>query len=534
MRLSSLLSAAFLLVSAAAQDPNGGTHSDHFDARKYAFLDRLLVTPVSHPRLYSFTGRWLRSPTAHPYAPAYHSTLWPGNSVTVLFFGERASLKLLPQPQGPVEHYSFVVSIDGGDDVRYDTPGFDTSAPNPDGHYIPLELNPSTTAGSPQKRAAKKLLEPHTVRITSMADTPLSFEGLLVENTQVNQGQAWADQQALRPTLEFIGEGLDAERPGGFHRSEPYTPAVGEAQESPKTALFSTTHYVLAETLGVRHYQISAGVCLLSACDSRKLPGLESQYWQTSPLDWRGKAPPEDKFSPHHTSNLVTPWRFPAVSTAPPVPVNPTTHVIVDLGVLDVLMNHADPAAYTHALTLFLARLRTRAHPAAKVIVIGHRGTPAASVLPANPATAQLRDTLFAATQSAVAALADPATVFAPVALSARDPAETSYLRAICPHLLPPPSIVAKTKAIFVKSASITRAQRVCLQLDEVTYRRGARGVFWVVVLGALALAGLWVAKSTVIGALAAVVGRKRLGMVEESEGLLENGMGANGRRKDG
>lgn len=31
----------------------GGTHSDVFDAQKYSLLDRLLVTPRTHPHLFS-------------------------------------------------------------------------------------------------------------------------------------------------------------------------------------------------------------------------------------------------------------------------------------------------------------------------------------------------------------------------------------------------------------------------------------------------------------------------------------------------
>jgi hypothetical protein len=49
--LPTLLVLVAPLVS--AQDPSSGTHSDHFDAQKYSLLDRLLITPRTHPDLFS-------------------------------------------------------------------------------------------------------------------------------------------------------------------------------------------------------------------------------------------------------------------------------------------------------------------------------------------------------------------------------------------------------------------------------------------------------------------------------------------------
>ena len=53
MRFSSLLTSALLVALSLAQDPNGGAHSDHFDAEKYMLLDQLLITPKTHSNLFS-------------------------------------------------------------------------------------------------------------------------------------------------------------------------------------------------------------------------------------------------------------------------------------------------------------------------------------------------------------------------------------------------------------------------------------------------------------------------------------------------
>jgi hypothetical protein len=207
----------------------------------------------------------------------YHATLWPGNSVTILFYGDSASLKLAPKPQGLVKQYSFV-SIDGGTDVRYEVPNFDRKTKH---HYVPIELTPSpTTVSDSQTRwDSGGSLKPHTLRITSISSTPISFEGLTVTNTLITQRRRWIEQQSHRQVIEFIGEGLDAERPGGFLRTDPYNV---EQRESAKDALMSTIHYRLAERIGVLHSHMAANVCLLSSCNIGT-PGLETQYFYTSP-----------------------------------------------------------------------------------------------------------------------------------------------------------------------------------------------------------------------------------------------------------
>ncbi|KAA8912324.1 hypothetical protein FN846DRAFT_324558 [Sphaerosporella brunnea] len=522
MRLISLSALVLLAASVFAQDPNGGAHSEVFDRQKYTVLDQLLITPKTHPNLFSFTGRWLRSPTGHPHSPAYHATLWPGNSVTILIFGETVTVKLLPKPQGRVEHYSFVVSIDGGPDVRYNTDGFDTSAQSKDGHYIPIDFNALKKAT--QKRTAVATLEPHTVRITSIAVTPFSFEGVMVQNTQIAQGHTWEEAQARRPTVEFIGEGIDAERPGGFFRSEQYTPPLGENPESPIDAIYSTIHYKLAENLAVRHSHYSAGVCLLNSCDARKLPGLAEQYFYTSPLDFTGRTPGIiDKWDPRHLENLETPWRFPGFQVKNNIP----SLVVVDVGIQDVVMNHQNSTLYARELSVFLARLRSQAHPTAKFLVIAHKGSPrqASTVVKSDFASTANRQDLYAATQNAVKALADPGIIFTPVKLGREEP-ETSYLRAICPYVAPT-GYVAKAREVVFGASQPTKAQKVC---SEIGGAEGSGTVLVFLVIVGMCGVFLWMARSTVVGAVAAVVGRKRLGLPEEDARLMEAGVNVNGK----
>jgi len=465
-----------------------------------------------------FTGRWLRSPTGHPHSRAYHSTLWPGNSVTILVFGEKVSLKLLPKPQGRVQHYSFVVSVDGGMNVRYNIDNFNTSEHTTKGYQIPIVFGgPKETRGV----GGGKMLKPHTVRLTGISDTPISFEGLLVENTQVTQGHEWIEKQSLRPTIEFIGEGIDAERHGGFYRADKYAPPAGVALESPLDAIFSTVHYKLGEKLGVRHSHYSAGTCLIGHCDSRHLPGLADQYFYTSSLDFNGHSQDiKDKFDPRHIDNLMTAWRFPSAS----VPTSPVNYVVVDVGIQDLVMKSQNVELYTRTLAVFLARLRQQAHPNAKIMVIAHRGAPHPddTILQPDFTTTSLRLSLYSATQRAVAKLGDSDIIFTPVYLGGGSDPHGAYLRAVCPHLLAPVGVLAKTKAVFGKAQRPNKMRRVCAEaVGRGPGLASGTALMFFVIMG-LCVAGLCVARSTVIGAIAAVVGRKRLGMGEEQGRLLD------------
>lgn len=470
--------------------------------------------------------------------------------MTALFYGDRASLKLRPQPQGWLERYSFVVSVDGEEDVRYDTPGFDSGEkPNGGGnngpdeeHYIPLQFS------TPPAQGAKGLMEPHTVRITSIASTPFSFEGLLVDKALLNQGRDWLLLQSRRPVMEFVGEGIDAERPGGFLRTEKYDPPRGESVEAPSDAIFSTVQWQVAEHLGVRHSHLATGVCLADNCSDSNagVPGLASQYFYTSPLNVTaapvvaGASAAADaarmsRHNPLHAENRATPWRFPELSTSPPVPVAPATHVIVDTGVYDVIYHQRDPAEYTRLLATFLRRIRSEAHPDAKILAVARSGlVPVSTLPPGSPEVRRARAALYVATQQAVLLastngeegakeVVDANMYFAPVILSPNEDAATSYLRTICPHILPPVGLLQSSKAlaVFRDKRNWNLAESVCVRVEEAAYRRRSQGVFWGCVVMGMVVGALWVARATVIGALAAIFGRRRLGLPEEDHEVL-------------
>jgi hypothetical protein len=165
--------------------------------------------------------------------------------------------------------------------------------------------------------------------------------------------------------------------------------------------------------------------------------------------------------------------------------------------------------------------MRNQAHPESKILVIARKGLPATevSILPSNAQVHTAREELYSVTESVVKNLGDSNMFLTPVSISSVEDPTTSYLRAICPHLLPPPSILAKTKAMFMEQlGEATSAQKVCLEVHEVAYRRQGVQTFWgLVVLAAVATA-LYIARSTVIGAIAALMGRKRLGLEEDEE----------------
>lgn len=321
--------------------------------------------------------------------------------------------------------------------------------------------------------------------------------------------------------LEFVGEGIDAERPGGFFRTEKYDPSPGETVETSLDAIFSTVHYKFSEHLGVRHSHMSAGTCLLPNCDSRNLPGLETQYFSMSPLDPAGHTLEIlDKSDPRHQENLQGPYRFDSLT----MQINAVSHVIVDVGILDIVMKGQDAKKYTHALARFLTRIRLQSHPKAKILVIAHRGVQwgVTTVKPDATSSAK-RKLLFSATKKAVKLIADPNTHFTPVKLGRGNP-QDAYLKALCPYIRL--SVVARTKGFF-KQKMPTKVQLVCAEVMKKEAGWGSSNMLLFAFLFMVGV-GLWVARSTVIGAIAALVGRRRLGMVEEEEMIL--GRGVNGK----
>lgn len=98
------------------------------------------------------------------------------------------------------------------------------------------------------------VLEPHTIRLTSVPETPLSFEGLDVPTALIRQGNEWIEEQDRRISIEFVGEGSDARRKGGFFSN------VESAGQKNSDIWRHSVQYRVGETLGVRHSHISAGL----------------------------------------------------------------------------------------------------------------------------------------------------------------------------------------------------------------------------------------------------------------------------------
>lgn len=208
--------------------------------------------------------------------------------------------------------------------------------------------------------------------------------------------------------------------------------------------------------------------------------------------------------------------------------------VVVDLGVLDVLVYHQNPDDYAHTLLLFLARLRSQAHPTAKILVIARDNEYIASfpglyAFKAIPKLGDLRKKLYTATRSAVALLQETGEEnihLAPLPVTVSSE-ENGYLHVICPFLLPPPSVLSKLSMNkFGRTGAWSRPQKVCLEFWGNEYSRKLNTGAWRGVLVIIGLAGLWMARSTVVGAMAAICGRARLGMeaVEAERGLLNGG----------
>ncbi|KAI5838442.1 hypothetical protein DFP73DRAFT_565013 [Morchella snyderi] len=526
--LLSLL-AAFLPAVVGQDESNPGTHSTVFDP-KYNVPDSLTINPQTHPGLFSFTGRWLLSPARpiRPHNPVYQSTLWPGNSVTVLAHGAEISVKIVPKPQGWIEDYHFYVSVDGGEDVRYSIPAFNSTELSNAGMATSFSVPIKELAEGVQGDLGE-MLEPHLIRLTSVPETPLSFEGLEVQKTLINEGKGWMEEQDDRLSIEFVGEGSDAERKTGFF-------GVHNAQDDePKPSIDIWRHsvqYRVGETLGVRHSHISAGTCLLTSCPDQA--GLFDQYFQTSPfsLNW---VESDSDLDPHHNSHLGAPYRFPELSTKPQIPIPPVNIVVVDLGVLDVLIHRQNPDDYSHALALFLARLRSQAHPTAQILVVARNSKYIAPSSPpyaleSTPEIKQLRERLYTATEKAVDVLCKEAADdnIHLVSLPSTATSEANaYLQAICPFIVPSPSVLSKLSMNrFGGMATPSKAQKVCLELGGQEYGSGFRSLGWNLTLISIVIFGLWMSKSILVGASAAIFGRKTLGMeeVEVERGLLNTG----------
>lgn len=574
--LLTVLQLLALLVSAHDQ-PGKGYHSSRFDS-KYNALRDLLVTPSTHPHLYRFTGRWTASRNI------YRATNWPGTSVTILVFGPYCSIKLRPQSGlGKIETYRYYISIDGGEDYRYDLPAFDTGKEGEGREvslFVPVKFDvegdgytkpaaqqagkvvkrdgvPMPTSsmvggvGTPSQPVKEepiaKKLTPHAIRITSDPHTPFRFEGVLTENLLINQGWGWAKMQDERVTVEFIGEGIDAERLGGMGLTGGWTEVPPDEPTSnsqfniktstatktpnlvPAPALISTTQYQAAQRLAIRHWHTSAGVCLTANCNHRNpLPGLQTQYFQLNPLNHSlpfTLATNLPNTHPKHPKTQLDSYLF--NPRQPPFPQSSPSHLVVDLGVADILIHKVDPAKYQKELTLFLCKLRLHAYPAANILVLARQDAPGKSasrthandngdaaavsedqnthvwfrsIIPATPDTAALRKKLFNATKAAVAAARElyppdpktgsPGTItFVPVIDTGANPVN-DLVRALCVELGPAAKLGSKTA-------------RVC---GEMVSGVRKRGLVWDIVLLVLGVGMAVIARDTFMGAVGAVM----------------------------
>lgn len=75
-----------------------------------------------------------------------------------------------------------------------------------------------------------------------------------------------------------------------------------------------------------------------------------------------------------------------------------------------------------------------------------------------------------------------------------------------------------------------SKAQSVCLDLGGQENSRRFHSAAWRAVLIFVGLWGLWMSRSMIVGTVAAVIGRRRLGMeeVEVERGLLNGGVKRN------
>ncbi|KAF8475518.1 hypothetical protein BDZ91DRAFT_844272 [Kalaharituber pfeilii] len=573
---------ALAALVSAGQQPGKGYHSSRFDA-KYVLSRDLVVTPETHPHLFRFTGRWDLSGTT------YRATTWPGTSVNILVFGNSCSIKLRPRSGlGHVDNYSYYVSVDGSEDYKYSLPAFDTGKGDEGQEVtllVPIELDlegykakggkakrDGTTAQTTKVKEVqtKKTLRPHTIRITSDPHTPFAFESVLTENTLIEQGWAWAASQDERLSIEFIGEGIDAERlgsmglTGGWTRV-PEDPFSTSTTESAKTKLVSTsslidtTQYRVGERLSARHWHTSAGVCLVDNCSkSNPLPGLASQYFQRNPFNHTLPVTAKDEIT-KVDPNFFDIYLF--EPRKPRIPAISPTHIVVDLGVADVLVHGVDIKAYKKALTLFLGELRTRAYPRAKILVIGRIDAPGKqsgaratdsgdatpdgehghkfhSVIPSIPEMARLRRKLYKANKAAAKLAAE---LFPPVR-GTESTGEVIFVRVQDSGADPGNDLLRGLCTVLPEKYSGVR--KACGEMRMLEEKRGwIMDAFWAV----LAVAMLTMARETVVGACRVVfvgitglrTGRGAGARREErGDGLLGSASGAmdkgKGREREG
>lgn len=365
---------------------------------------------------------------------------------------------------------------------------------------------------------SQRLLKPHAVRFTSNPETPLRFDGLMYENTAIKQGNQWLDAQNERLTVEFVGADTDVDVHGGLT-----TVFGGEQYLAPNTALLQSIQWRAAESLKLRHSHIDSGVCLTSFCDdSNPLPGLEDQYFNEDPLN-NTKPFKRDtdipNTEPTHPSNFEVPWKF--APAQPQVRIKSPSYIVVDTGLLDVLVHGVPVEQFKKRLTFFLARMRNQGYSNARIIVLARKPTSypptrrSGDFLDTTKNVYDLRQALFSATISAVSLLRKhgdsdiESIVISPSSDPLRD-----LEKALCRGVVPAPSLLSWASG---QTGILTATQQRCKDLNSLRASTvevyEASDILWTLALLSLAAGALYVARATVIGSVAAVVGRKRLGM---------------------
>ncbi|KAF3907616.1 hypothetical protein AA313_de0204800 [Arthrobotrys entomopaga] len=462
-----------------AQAENDGYRSSVFDP-KYIPYQELLITPKTHAGLFSFTGRWRRR------RETYTASRWPGTYFTVLVYGDTCILKLRPKPQGKIDDYAFYVSVDGSEDLLYTLPPFDSLDKDREVIFVPI------TIPGAKKRDLKnsKTLDPHTVRIISIADHPFSFEGFLVENTLVRQGSLWKDGQDERLYVEFIGEGVDAEVYGGFigYDHDNSGGGIGDngsahaVKQVVKNGLsvVNSTQFRAGEIMGIRHSHADTGTCFLNNCDHRyPLPGLSQQYFNENPLPSQLRSEELHKLSKQYQDMLQKglqffredPWLREIIPHA----------VLVDVGERDFLRleEPVDAEKFKREFMVFLGRLRESARPESKIVVIGRdweNADPSVSkstfksVVPMNTEMTNRRIKLFQITKEVASKVHEEDKNLVLATIRPGVSPKKDLLDVICTHVVPVFRPGPKSVNPLTKKPQPNKQQTLCMNLGNARH----------------------------------------------------------------
>ncbi|EPS36377.1 hypothetical protein H072_10071 [Dactylellina haptotyla CBS 200.50] len=469
-----------------AQSENDGYKSSVFDP-KYIPYQELLITPKTHAGLFSFTGRWRRR------RETYTASRWPGTYFTALIYGDICILKLRPKPQGVIKDYSFYVSVDGSEDLLYTLPEFDSLDKNREIIFVPITIPGAKKPEEGKEKEKEKTLDPHTIRIISVADHPFSFEGFLVANTLVRQGSLWTDGQDERLFVEFIGEGVDAEVYGGLLGYDHDNSGGGVGDDGSAHAVkqvvknglsvVNSTQFRAGEILGIRHSHADCGTCFLNSCDPRDpLPGLSVQYFNENPLPTKLRSEELRKLSKQYQDMMQKglqffrddPWLKQIVPNA----------VIVDVGERDFLRleEPVDGEKFRRELMVFLGRLRESARPNSKIVVVGRDWENAdrsvskstfKSVVPLNDDMTARRIKLFQIIKDVTQKIYEEDKNLALAVIRPSASPKKDMLNVLCTHAVPVFHAPPRSVNLLAKRPHPNKQQSLCVSLGNVKHNSG-------------------------------------------------------------